>query len=258
MTNPNTQQPQPKHFQGKDALGHVAEAQAKGIISASEIHGTELPGHLSAAADAARETAVVFLLLWAIFYHLGLPSDKILYFLGAFSAGYIAWKAGRSAWLAWARLERLHRIVAQEKYEIEHHRQQERDELRVLYAVKGFEGKLLEDVLDVLMADGDRLLKVMVEEELGLTLEVHEHPLKQALGAATGAIFAALISGLAFVYFPAYGLIFGPLAVIGLSAGFAAALEQNNRIPAIIWNVAIGILAFGITFFLLDYVYSRG
>lgn len=249
---------EPKHFQGKDALGHVAEAQARGIVSASEIHGTELPGHLSAAADAARETAVVFLLLWAIFYHLKLPTPQVEYLLAAFSAGWVAWKAGRSGWLAWARLERLHRIVAQEKYEIEHHRQQERDELRVLYAVKGFEGKLLEDVLDVLMADGDRLLKVMVEEELGLTLEIHEHPLKQALGAAFGAFFAILIAGLAFYFSPEYGLLFGPLLVIGLSAGFAAALEQNKRVPAIIWNIAIGILAFGITFFMLDYIFSRG
>lgn len=248
----------PKHFQGKDALEHVAEAQARGIISATEIHGTELPGHLSASADSARETAVVILLLWAIFHHLALPVKQVEILLIAFSAGWVAWKAGRSGWLAWARLERLHRIVAQEKYEIEHHRQQERDELRVLYAAKGFEGKLLEDVLDVLMADGDRLLKVMVEEELGLTLEVHEHPLKQAMGAALGAFLTILISAFAYFISPEYGLILGPLLAIAFSAGFAAALEQNKRVPAIIWNMAIGILAFGISYFVLDYFFPRG
>ena len=34
------------------------------------------------------------------------------------------------------------------------------------------------------MADGDRLLRVMLEEELGFSLEVYDHPLKQALGFA--------------------------------------------------------------------------
>lgn len=248
----------PKHFQGKGALGHVAEAQAKGIVSASEIHGTELPGHLSAAADSARETATALLLMWTLLSHLSLSFDKTLILLFTFSAGWTVWRIGRSAWLAWARLERLHRIVAQEKYEIEHHRQQERDELRVLYAAKGFEGKLLEDVLDVLMADGDRLLKVMVEEELGLTLEIHEHPLKQALGAGIGSVLASAIAIFAYFLLPQVGIILGSLAVIGLSAGFAAYLEQNKRIPAIIWNMAIGTLAFGITYFLLDYFISRG
>ncbi len=33
------------------------------------------------------------------------------------------------------------------------------------------------------MADDNRLLRVMLEEELGLTLEAYEHPLKQAFGA---------------------------------------------------------------------------
>ncbi len=101
---------------------------------------------------------------------------------------------GRSAWLGWSRLERLHRILAQEKWEIEHNREQEREELGVLYAAKGFEGKLLEDVLDVLMADGDRLLKVMVEEELGLTLESQVHPLKQGLGAGFECYLPAFFS----------------------------------------------------------------
>ena len=93
--------------------------------------------------------------------------------------------------LGWARLERLHRIVEEERYEIENHRQQEREELKELYRAKGFQGKLLDEVVDVLMADGERLLKVMVEEELGLSLQSQEHPLKQGAGSALGAFVAS-------------------------------------------------------------------
>src|SRR5262249_17492251 len=144
MTNesPNVN---PSHFKGKDAIEHVAEAQAQGIIASAEIHGTEIPGHISAATDAARETGLVLALVWVILAFLQLPFFVIALFIDIFACGWILWKMGRSAWLGWFRLERLHRIVAQEKWEIEHHRQQEREELKALYAAKGFEGKLLED-----------------------------------------------------------------------------------------------------------------
>ncbi len=247
---------QPSHFKGRDAIGHVAEAQAKGIISAAEIHGTELPGHISAGADAARDTAMALLLFWVALFFSGVVQESFIPLFLIFGVGWLIWKAGRSSWLAWLRLERLHRVISQEKWEIEHHRQQERDELRVLYAAKGFEGKLLEDVLDVLMADGDRLLRVMVEEELGLTLEVHEHPLKQGVGAAIGALIAILIVLASYLLSPPYGPVIGALLAVGLSAALAAKHEQNRLIPAIVWSGAIAILALGFSYFMLQYFFG--
>lgn len=244
---------QPSHFKGKEAIEHVAEAQAQGIISSTEIHGTEIPGHISAATDAARETAVVLALVWVLLMELQLPFAQIATLLAIFAGGWILWKTGRSAWLAWSRLERLHRIVAQEKWEIEHHRQQERDELKALYAAKGFEGKLLEDVMDVLMADGDRLLRVMVEEELGLSLESHEHPLKQSIGALTGSFLAALLCLLAFFIYPQWGLLIGSIAGLGVGSAIAAQHERNKIVPAVIWNLGIGAIAFGFVYFIIDY-----
>jgi vacuolar iron transporter family protein len=242
---------QSDHFKGKEAIEHVAEAQALGIIASAEIHGTEIPGYISAATDAARETAVLLSLLWIFIEKLNVPPIPIIGFLAVFSGGWIFWKTGRSAWLGWFRIERLHRIVAQEKWEIEHHRQQEREELKALYAAKGFEGKLLEDVLDVLMADGDRLLRVMVEEELGLSLESHEHPLKQSLGAFVGSFCAAAWCLSCLWIYPAWGLLIGSVIAIALGASIAAFREQNKIIPAIIWNLGIAAIAFGFVFFIV-------
>jgi len=230
------------HFHGKDALGHVAEAQARGFLSASEIHGTEVPGFISAAADAARDTAVL-LLLAAFLLPLSLLQLLLL------ATGWLLWRAGRSAWLGWARLERLHRILVQEKWEIEHNRDQEREELGILYASKGFSGPLLEEVLDVLMADGDRLLRVMVEEELGLSLEKIEHPLQQALGAACGTLVATGITLIGFWVFPPWGTFIGALLAIGLAGAISAIYAQNRPIPAVVWTLGIAILAFGAVYF---------
>ena len=98
------------------------------------------------------------------------------YRVSLFSIGWLFWKLGRSSLLGWARLERLHRLIQQEQWEIEHHRAQEKEELTAMYHQKGLTGKLLEQVIEVLMADDNRLLRVMLEEELGLTLETYEHP----------------------------------------------------------------------------------
>lgn len=247
-------QTDPSHFKGKDAVDHVIEAQAEGIFSTTEIHGTETPGHISAAADAARETAVVLVLLAILIQHLSLSPTQAWLGLGIFAFGWFFWKVGRSAWLGWSRLERLHRIMAEEKWEIEHNRSQEREELSALYQAKGFEGKLLEDVLDVLMADGDRLLRVMLEEELGLSLESQEHPLKQGFGAGLGTLVAVVLCALGYWFYGLYGVAIGAVACVALSASVAAKFEKNKMIPATIWNVGIAILALGSAYFLLDFI----
>lgn len=243
----------PTHFKGKDAFGHVVETQAQGILASSEIHGMEVPGHISAMADAARDTAMAFLLIWIVLLPWELPAHEMVETLSAFACGWVIWKMGRSAWLGWSRLERLHRMVSQEKYEIEHHRPQERDELRELYAAKGFEGKLLEDVLDVLMADDERLLRVMVQEEMNLTLESQEHPLKQGLGALVGSFIAAVLCLIALLIHPIVLLLTG-LIVMGVAAGVTSHHARNELIPAMIWMMGLGVLACGSVYFLMEYL----
>jgi len=247
--------PSPTHFNGKEAVDHVAEAQAQGIIATSEIHGSEIPGHISAATDAARETAIALLLLWTVLTPLNIPLPQLLTLLAIFSIGWLVWKGGRSAWLAWSRLERLHRIVEQEKWEIDHNRPQEREELKALYATKGLEGKLLEDVMDVLMADGDRLLKVMVEEELGLSLQVYEHPLKQGLGAIIGAFLSAALSLALLSLSPIYGILAAAFLILLISTLISSKHEQNRFIQAVVWNIGLGVLSSGFVYFLAQFFF---
>lgn len=247
----------PSHFKDKDAIGHVAEAQAQGMIASTEIHGLETPGYISAAADSARETAIVLLLIWGVIAPFVHSFASIFEMLAVFTCGWALWKAGRSSWLGWFRLERLHRILEQEKWEIEHHRQQERSELGVLYAAKGFEGKLLEEVLDVLMADDSRLLRVMVEEELGLSLASYEHPLKQGLGAFLGVILASVLCYIALFFNLQFGIAIGSLITIAIASAVLAYHAQNRWVPAIVWNVGLGALSFGCVYFLHLYFFTK-
>ncbi len=242
----------PSHFKGKEAIEHVVAVQTEGILTSQEIHGAEAPGHLAAATDAARETAMLCVFCWLMALFLKISLAESVPLLLALAAGWTIWKFGRSAWLGWSRLERLHRVMAEEKWEIEHHREQEREELTALYAAKGFQGRLLHEVIEVLMSDDNRLLQVMLEEELGFTLQNQEHPLKQGLGALIGALIAFFLCGISIAI--GWGPIPGALLTIALAGGLGAWYEGNNIIPAIVWNCGLATVAIGIAYYLHLYL----
>ena len=244
------------HFDSKEAIAHVVEKQVLGIMAAQEVHGTEIPGHLSAAFDSAKETALTLCLVFVLLSHYQMATLEMVTFILLFFLAVVVWKTGRSASLGWTRLERLHRVISEEKWEIEHHRSQEREELKALYEAKGFHGKLLDDVVDVLMADGDRLLKVMVEEELGLSLERQQHPLKQAFGAFLGSFSAGLVVALSFFISKESGVFIGTLLVIAFSSAFAARYEQNNMVRAVTWNIGIALVSVATAYFLANTLLS--
>lgn len=236
------------HFDGKSVLEHLKEARSRGAFASAEIHGVEAPGCISAGTDSSKETAFLLLLLWISFH----PTSPALFIL--FAIAWFLWKTGRSALLGWARLERLHRLIQEEKWEIEHNREEEKEELTALYRTKGLSGKLLEDVISVFMADDNRLLRIMLEEEMGLTLQVFEHPLKQSSGAAVGVLAASALFIGAFLLFPVYGPLIITVCIIGTSSYIAAKQDGSRTLEAVIWNLSCTALAAGALYFLTQLI----
>lgn len=227
-----------QHFKDKSVDHHIIEKFVQGVRLSHEPHGVEDPGPGIAAVDSARlssvllgcwlMTAGLFQCEFCTLIQYGLTVSLLL-------AAILAYRA---ASISWARLERLHRLLHEERYEIENNRDQERQELSALYRLKGFQEPLLSEVVSVLMADSDRLLKVMLEEELGLSLANHRHPLEMALGASVGSLVAGIGVVASYYFIPLPGAWF---AISLLCAGFAALHAKfmgNSKLQAFIWSAS--------------------
>jgi VIT1/CCC1 family predicted Fe2+/Mn2+ transporter len=235
-----------KHFKGKSVPEHLKEARKKGAILKAEIHGSEVPSHVIATTESMKLLAVTLLIGWLI--QLSLQT------LGLLSFGLILFIAARSALNGWSRMERLHRVIEEERFEIEHHRQQEREELSEIYEAKGFSGKLLEEVIDCLMADDNRLLQIMLEEELGLSLEQYEHPLKQSLFALLGALISTALCLIGYILSYSFGLPLAVFLITIFSTVLSARLENSSAWQRVVWNCAILVLVGGAIIFAQQFI----
>lgn len=225
------------HFADRTPTRHILEKFSRGAAFASERHALEPAGITAGFVDSLRTTAASSALFALAHFSAAQPIGALP--LALFAFGTTLWQMGRSSWLGWSRLERLHRELLAEKEEIATSRDQERIELEALYAMKGFSSPLLEQVVEVLMADDDRLLRVMLEEELGMSLAMHEHPLKQGLGAGGGALVAGgLFAGTVLIGGLWSALSVSALLVAGGSL-LGAHLERNRILDAILWNLSL-------------------
>lgn len=242
------------HFKGSSVLEHLKEARLKGHAASKESHGIEAQGHLIGGADAARELSIVAILIFIATIHLSISHQVCYTTLTLVLSGLFFWKVGRSALLGWARLEKINKLINDEKDEIENNREEEKAELTAMYQAKGFSEPLLSKVIDVLMADDNKLLGIMLEEELGVTLETYEHPLKQALGTAIGYLLSGAFLFVSILLFPLYGPLIACPITIFIACAFMAKIEQIRPLNYIVWNLSITFLAASVTYFLTQLI----
>jgi len=240
------------HFKGKDALGHLIEARKRGHTAGHEPHGIEPSGFLNGLLDSGKETTLI--LIFFSFFFLQITRFPSLLFLAAFALGFGVWKFGRAAFIAWSRLEKLHRVTLEEKKEIEENRETEREELKEIYRLKGFEGQLLDDVIGVLMQDDNRLLQIMLEEELGISVQCQEHPLKQGFGAFLGVLISSvciLLTLYLFSWTVALGVGFALILIFQICT---AKVEKNRMVPSAVWGLGLFGVAIASSYFIVQFI----
>lgn len=136
-------------------------------------------------------------------------------------------------------IEHLRRV---EHRHIEQEPEGEREEIRQIFALKGFEGETLDRIVEVISSDRERWVKTMLTEEYGLPVEARSEWL-----AASSTFSAFLICGVV------------PLVpyLLGLQDAFAFAVVSTGVVFFLIgcfrskwslypwWKTGLGTLAVG-------------
>src|SRR3989338_8363014 len=126
--------------------------------------------------------------------------------------------------------------------------ERERKEIVAVYKSKGFEGKLLKQVVNKITSDKKTWLKVMVEEELGLFGGDFENPYKIALITGISFIFGALIPIAPYLFISnvSSGLLYSAIAsILGLFIVGSAKtmITKKNWLKSGFEMVMVGVLA---------------
>ena len=147
---------------------------------------------------------------------------------------------------------------ARELDEIRKFPEGEREEIRQIYAGKGFDGELLDQVVEVITSDADRWADTMLQEEHGMTLQHHD---ATRAGLATFVAFSVvglvpLLPYLANWIQPGlvaqtflWSSILTGIAFFWVGAQKARFVNQRRRIGGI-ETVAIGGFAAGMAYFI--------
>ncbi|MEO0896222.1 MAG: VIT1/CCC1 transporter family protein [Bacteroidota bacterium] len=144
----------------------------------------------------------------------------------------------------------------EQKVKIQTHPEEEKKSLREAYANKGFEGKLLDQVVEVLSSEEDRWVDVKMKEELEL---VEEPKSPVAMGAVTYLSFVliGLIPLLVYAFSSVLPLDYNQLfwtACILTAIGFSiigylkAYVAETSQIRGIMETLALGGIAAGVSY----------
>ena len=138
-----------------------------------------------------------------------------------------------------------------EYWEIENLRELEVQEIRDIYAAKGFKGELLEKVVDVITADKDVWVDTMMKEELEMSKD-QRPPIKTALATFVSFNVIGIIPLLSYVFAAVFGLSQEPLFLVScLATGIALIIIGNlksvvtgkGRLKGILETVLLGGIA---------------
>lgn len=245
-----------EHFATGDAAEHISDARqrARQMLSAE--------AHLGDVDDwrrvfvSARDALVLVWLTWIALHAFGDPPfvPGMLTAMAVSLALLFGISTARSTRL---QIEHFASELDRERTEIREHFDHEREEVVALYAAKGFREPLLSQVVDTLCSDEDRLLKVMMEEELGLQVHHMPHPLIVGLWNFGGAATAGLALALPLMWMsPDTAHLWMPIGGAGLMSIIAAIAARATRRPAIEFfttGVVTAAVTGGVTYFLCQW-----
>ncbi len=104
------------------------------------------------------------------------------------------------------RIEYIEKQRKRQEWEVENQSEQEKQEIRDIYAQKGFKDELLETIVNVITAKRKVWIDTMMREEVGLVENKNKKPLDTAVSTFVGFNIIGLIPLIPFIFLYASGL----------------------------------------------------
>ncbi|HMQ48439.1 MAG TPA: VIT1/CCC1 transporter family protein [Saprospiraceae bacterium] len=146
-----------------------------------------------------------------------------------------------------------------EYWEVDNLPDTEKEEVREIYRQKGFEGALLEQVVDVITADKDRWVDTMMKEELSM-MKDDRSPFKVGLVTYLAFILIGFIPLSLYLWDFVFGFPFNLFITTCLLTGLCFAfigwmktyVTQTSIFRGMAETLLLGILAAGVAYFVGD------
>ena len=137
--------------------------------------------------------------------------------------------------------------IRREAEEIEYAPEEEREELRRIYRLKGFTEEEVDILVRRITADRQRWLEALVTEELGLGLKSSPPPLADGIATGMGFAVGATVPLLPFLVAAGLGslIVAGVLSLLGLFAvgAFKTLVTRRSPLRSGAEMVAVGVVA---------------
>lgn len=219
------------HLQGGELIRQITFGMNDGVVSIFAL--------LAGLAGAGQEPKVIVITL-----------------LAAAVAGALSMAAGEFI-SSKSEADYFNHEIEQESLEIDLCPDIEREELRRIYSAKGFEGKLLEDIVSHISKNKDMWIKEMVIDELGVTETEHTTNIKSSIIIFFSFILGACFPTLPYVIFTNFDIsssLMFKIATIVTVGGLFLAGALKKFVTGVNWiksgfeMLGVGLFAFTISY----------
>lgn len=144
-----------------------------------------------------------------------------------------------------------------EQWEVEHFPEQEIEEIRTIYAAKGFKADLLEQVVQVITSNKDVWVNTMMKEELNMSMD-DKTPIKTAFATFLSFNVIGIIPLLSYLFATLFELKHENLFLIScITTGFAlmiigllkSLVTKKSWVAGVVETVALGGAAAFLAYF---------
>lgn len=198
---------------------------------------------VAGAVGAGLDTIIILILGFA-----NLFADGFAMSVGA----YLSTKSDR---------DNYHKHRKIEYWEIEHKRETEIEEVREIYRDKGFEGELLEKVVDKITEDKDRWVDVMMKEELEM-IEEDKSPFGIGLATFISFLVIGLIPLSVYLWDWFFAIDTDLFFLTSVFTGFGfitvgylkSKVNQTSKIKGMLETLLLGTTAAIVAYFVGDFL----